>query len=96
MSKNALALALALPLLCCQQPEGEAKKKPPAPLSDWKEIDKLHANPPRTTRELLHPDEYWARVARGEKGMPPFKGVLDESKIETLATFIKEELKLKE
>lgn len=30
------------------------------------------------------------------KGMPPFKGILDEEKIETLATFVKEELKLKE
>src|SRR4051794_31353848 len=40
MSKKALALAFALPLLCCQQPTGEAKKKP-APLDEWKEIDKL-------------------------------------------------------
>lgn len=27
----------------------------------WAEIDKLHANPPRTTREVLHPEEYFAR-----------------------------------
>lgn len=33
---------------------------------------------------------------RMSKGMPPFKGMLDEEKIETLATFIKEELKLKQ
>ena len=33
---------------------------------------------------------------RMAKGMPPFKGMLDEEKIETLVTFIKEELKLKE
>ena len=33
---------------------------------------------------------------RMAKGMPPFKGMLDEEKIETLATFIKEELKLKQ
>jgi mono/diheme cytochrome c family protein len=33
---------------------------------------------------------------RMSKGMPPFKGVLDESKIETLATFIKEDLRLKQ
>ncbi len=33
---------------------------------------------------------------RMSKGMPPFKGILDESKIETLATFIKKDLKLKE
>lgn len=26
----------------------------------WKELDKVHANPPRTTREILHPDEYFA------------------------------------
>jgi hypothetical protein len=38
----------------------------------WKEIDKLHSNPPRTTREVLHPEEYFARFDRGEKGMPPF------------------------
>ena len=33
---------------------------------------------------------------RMSKGMPPFKGMLDDSKIETLAKFIKEDLKLKE
>jgi len=33
---------------------------------------------------------------RMSKGMPPFKGILDEEKIETLATFIKVELKLKQ
>jgi hypothetical protein len=38
----------------------------------WKEIDRLHGNPPRTTREVLHPEEYFARLARGEKGAPPF------------------------
>jgi len=31
---------------------------------------------------------------RMSKGMPAFKGMLDEEKIETLATFIKEDLKL--
>jgi mono/diheme cytochrome c family protein len=33
---------------------------------------------------------------RMSKGMPAFKGILDQSKIETLATFIKQDLKLKE
>ena len=28
----------------------------------WKEIDKVHANPPRTTREVLHPEEYFAKT----------------------------------
>lgn len=29
----------------------------------WKALDAVHANPPRSTREVLHPDEYYARVA---------------------------------
>ncbi len=33
---------------------------------------------------------------RSQKGMPPFAGMLDEFKINTLATFVKEELKAKE
>ncbi len=33
----------------------------------WKEIDRLHGNPPRTTREVLHPEEYFARFARGAR-----------------------------
>lgn len=28
----------------------------------WAEIDKIHANPPRTTREVLHPEEYFNRT----------------------------------
>jgi len=28
----------------------------------WAEVDKLHANPPRSTREVLHPEEYFART----------------------------------
>ena len=31
---------------------------------------------------------------RMSKGMPPFKGLLEEEKIEALATFVKEDLKL--
>lgn len=27
----------------------------------WKEVDRLHANPPRSTREILHPEEYLDR-----------------------------------
>jgi hypothetical protein len=26
----------------------------------WRELDKLHENPPRTSREILHPDEYFS------------------------------------
>lgn len=28
----------------------------------WKELDRVHANPPRSTREVLHPEEYFART----------------------------------
>jgi len=43
-------------------------------------------------------DEVVAVITHGRpaKGMPPFAGMLDEYKINTLATFIKEELKTKE
>lgn len=33
---------------------------------------------------------------RAGKGMPPFKGMLDDEKIETLAHFIRKDLKLKD
>jgi mono/diheme cytochrome c family protein len=33
---------------------------------------------------------------RAGKGMPPFKGIVDDDNIETLAYFIKKDLKLKE
>jgi len=32
----------------------------------WKELDKVHANPPRTTREILHPEEYFAGTFKPE------------------------------
>jgi len=28
----------------------------------WKELDKINVNPPRTTREIMHPEEYFART----------------------------------
>ena len=30
----------------------------------WTEMDKVHANPPRSTREILHPEEYFARSGK--------------------------------
>jgi hypothetical protein len=36
----------------------------------WKELDKLHANPPRTTREVLHPEEYFAHTFKPEPFSP--------------------------
>ena len=32
----------------------------------WKELDKVHANPPRSTREILHPEEYFGRTFKAE------------------------------
>jgi len=37
----------------------------------WKELDRVNTNPPRTTREILHPDEYFARTFTPH----PFNGV---------------------
>ena len=34
----------------------------------WKELDKMDANPPRSTREVLHPADYFARIERGAPG----------------------------
>jgi hypothetical protein len=47
----------------------------------WKEIDRLHATPPLSTREVIHMDEYFSRIARGETGKraahpPPQSGIL--------------------
>ncbi|HEV7766348.1 MAG TPA: hypothetical protein VGQ76_15190 [Thermoanaerobaculia bacterium] len=28
----------------------------------WKELDRIHADPPRTTREIFHPEEYFGRT----------------------------------
>ena len=45
-----------------------------------------------TRDQLIHVITY----GRQAKGMPPFKDLLDESKIETLTDFIMEDLKLEE
>lgn len=36
----------------------------------WTELDKVHANPPRSTREILHPEEYFNRTFKPR----PFDG----------------------
>ncbi|MBV9495635.1 MAG: hypothetical protein JOZ54_15415 [Acidobacteria bacterium] len=38
----------------------------------WKAVDAIYANPPRSTREILHPDEYFARAARPVTPRVPF------------------------
>jgi hypothetical protein len=37
----------------------------------WKEIDRMHANPPRSTREVLHRREYFARIDSGVAAAAP-------------------------
>lgn len=38
----------------------------------WKAIDRMHANPPVSTREVIHPEEYFARIDRGEQAKSNF------------------------
>jgi len=38
----------------------------------WKMMDRVHQNPPRTTREILHPDEYFDRLAGKSPAPAPF------------------------
>jgi hypothetical protein len=40
----------------------------------WKALDAVHANPPRSSREILHPEEYFARAAKPEAKSEPFDG----------------------
>lgn len=44
----------------------------------WKEMDSVHAHPPRSTREVLHPEEYFARSFRSAPfdGTKPQPGVI--------------------
>jgi hypothetical protein len=44
----------------------------------WAELDKVHANPPRSTREVLHPEEYFAAA---RKPAPVFDGTKPQSAI---------------
>ena len=32
----------------------------------WKELDRIHANPPRSTRQILHPEEYFGGTFKPE------------------------------
>jgi hypothetical protein len=45
----------------------------------WKELDKVHANPPRTTREILHPEEYF----EGKFKAQPFDDTKPQTAIAT-------------
>lgn len=56
----------------------------------WKELDAVHANPPRSTREVLHPEEYFARTRTHEPfdgAKPPANGTSDVISVEHLGEF---------
>ncbi|HXH41094.1 MAG TPA: hypothetical protein VNN08_20875 [Thermoanaerobaculia bacterium] len=38
----------------------------------WKMVDRMDENPPRSTREVLHPAEYFARLGIANAARPPF------------------------
>ena len=40
----------------------------------WRAVDRMHESPPRSTREVLHPSEYFSRIAESAKPEPPFEG----------------------
>jgi hypothetical protein len=44
----------------------------------WKELDAVHARPPRSTREILHPEEYFARSAQPRSFAPAQDDVITE------------------
>lgn len=56
----------------------------------WKALDDVHANPPRSTREILHPEEYFAKTAKHEAfdgTKPPARGTSDVIAVEHLGEF---------
>jgi len=52
----------------------------------WKELDKVHANPPRSTREILNPEEYFAGTFKPGK-FDPTKPSADVIAVEHLGQF---------
>ncbi len=55
----------------------------------WKTVDVLHENPPRTTREVLHPEEYFARI---DSGLRPVVDSLNPRAISGVSPFAVQEL----
>ena len=39
----------------------------------WKAVDRMHQNPPRSTREVLHPSEYFSRIEGTERPEQAFE-----------------------
>ncbi|HWS72187.1 MAG TPA: hypothetical protein VN605_08730 [Thermoanaerobaculia bacterium] len=49
----------------------------------WPAVDKIYANPPRSTREILHPDDYFARVAAKTPAAVPSIAKVEGAKLLT-------------
>lgn len=49
----------------------------------WAAVDRIYANPPRSTREIIHPEDYFARVEA--KGGEP-AGAIDAAPVSALTT----------
>lgn len=49
----------------------------------WAAVDKVYANPPRSTREILHPDDYFARVAAKTPTLVPPIAKIEGAKLLT-------------
>lgn len=55
----------------------------------WAAIDKVHANPPRSTREVMNPNEYFARTTKATPWTPtPPAGVENVLAVEHGGTFM--------
>ena len=39
----------------------------------WKAVDRMHLSPPRSTREVLHPSEYFSRIEGADRPEPGFE-----------------------
>ena len=53
----------------------------------WKELDRVHANPPRTSREILNPDEYFAKTFKPEPFDPAKPAGADVIAVEHMGQF---------
>jgi hypothetical protein len=49
----------------------------------WKAVDEVYANPPRSTREILHPEDYFARVTSAKPVAVPAIAAIDGAKLLT-------------
>jgi hypothetical protein len=49
----------------------------------WKAVDAVYAHPPRSTREILHPEDYFARVTNSKAAAVPSIAAIEGAKLLT-------------